>query len=244
MPENLMGQPDEQGEGVPPVVENSNLPRMTARGAGRSRRINGRIVRMPENPQPEQGASDTGGNRMAPMVEGFGGFPDQEPRPVGRSQSQGYLRLRLRVEHGQMAVMDAHRVEGPLIQPASLQHNFAYEVTVGARRVGVGSIPDLGVIRSVANPDGPPEQHGHYFTPMDRYDITVRIPEAELSLAELPQTEVALYEIEESAAGHPIQAGALRSQLGPQLREIARLKGIQLERLPQNAQGTLRATLR
>src|SRR5262249_62355133 len=90
-------------------------------------------------------------------------YADQDPRRA-RGRREQYVRLRLRLHSGRLTVVDSHLVDGPLAQARGFPGTNAYEVTLGDRLLHAGPLPDLGEQRSFANPEGPPEQHGHYIT--------------------------------------------------------------------------------
>ena len=75
-------------------------------------------------------------------------------------------------------------------------------------------------------------------------DFNVRVPQGRLSLADLPKTEIVLYRIKDRPPEVAIRSGPLSAQFGEQLREVARLKGIQLKSLPTAVQTKLKRALR
>lgn len=221
------------GRGVPPVIDNPRLARMTDK-AGRPRPIDGKIVLMAGEPKP-----DTGKQRRMPPVPPS--KPDRQPRerpdqvePSGSRETaqepQGYVRLRLRVEDGELSVVGAKAVEGPLVE-SKLQGSLAYEVTVGKKRVAAGAIPDAGERRSFPDPEGRGEMQGHHVAPLPAYDVNVRVPKEQVSAASLPRLEIALYRVKEPLPIERLEAGAIGPQFERELREVARIKGIQPEKL-------------
>lgn len=231
-------QPDRrwrQEEDAPPVVENPKLPRMDDRPR-RPRRISGERRMMADEPRPDKG---TKGRMSPPPQRGRTGrektprgSDDQEAkreRAAPKKGRESYVRLRLRVEGGDMAVVGIREVEGPLAQPEQLHGGLTYEVSVGDRRISVGSIPDVGVERSFPDPRRPEE--GHNITEVESYEVTVRIPTSELSRSALTRLEVALYRPKELTE-RPITQARMSDQFSRELREVARLKGLRREVLP------------
>src|SRR5262252_6107211 len=57
-------------------------------------------------------------------------LPDQSGlRPV--QPEEGYVRLRIRVDDGDMSIIDSTMVDSTLAQPPAIHGDFAYEVTEG-----------------------------------------------------------------------------------------------------------------
>lgn len=232
------------GRNVPPVVENDKLPRM-AEGPSTPRKIGGAVLLMPAEPKPDKGKQ-----KRMPAIRGRiaqppppqGELPDQEERkPV--ANAEGYVRLRLRVEDGELAVVGATAVEGPYIERTKLFGDMAYEVTLGGRRLAAGAVPDVGVMRSFPDPEGTPEQQGHFITEATSYEINVRVPKDEISLAALPAVEIALYRVKEDVPADRVGPAVLSEQFDRELREVARIKGIEPERLAEPVQAELREAL-
>src|SRR5260370_30582625 len=134
------------------------------------------MAAVPEHQRPQQGA----GGKQAYQPQ------QRKPGEQQPASNEGYVRLHMHVANGQMSVTGAQAVAGPLVQPQSLQHEHAYEATVGANRVAAESIPDLTERRSYPNPQGGPGHELHYITHASIYDFIVRIPRNTLSLTHLP----------------------------------------------------------
>jgi hypothetical protein len=238
-------KPERQDPDAPPVVDNPNRRLMDA-GPSRPRRINRAVLRMDSNPQPP---GDSGA-RMEPvpasMAQGFDEPPPPaEQQPAAAAQtSEGYVRLQMRVDNGVMSVVDAREVAGPLARPSSVANGFLYEVAQGARQVGVGAIPDLGISRSYPRPPGAPGQAGHHITVESSCEFAVRVQRQSLSLQALPRTRVVLYQVMGDVPIPASGAGLLGAQFGRELQAIAHLDGIHLDRLPETVQNSLRSALR
>lgn len=226
-----------------PKVENPKLGMMPEEPL-RPKAIKGRVLLMAEKPKADTGKTKRmSAFRKAKAVRASARRPDQKkpPAATGRAaaktakQPEGYVRLRMRVHNGDMTVVGAKAVEGPLVE-SKLQGDLAYEVTVGQKRVAVGAIPDAGEKRSFPHPTSrKAELRGHHVTPLDTYEVNVRVPKEEVSAAALPRLEVALYRVKKEL---PVEAAtaAVAGPIGPQyeheLREVGRLKGVKPDQLP------------
>jgi len=238
----------EQVKGGPPIVENAQLPRMGEVKLP-EKFINGAVVHMTMEAQTASGS-----NLMAPVPEhqipekgseGIQKFQPQQRKP-GEQQltsDEGYIRLHVYVTKGQMSVIGAQSVAGPLVQPQSLQHDHAYEAAVSTTRVAVESIPDLTERRSYPNPHAGPGQEGHYITNTDTYDFIVRISRKAFSLAQLPQLRITLYQVSDTAKFKSLDKQTLDTQFGQQVKEVAQLNGLRVEQLPAHVQESLRKAL-
>jgi hypothetical protein len=235
---------------TPPIVENPRLPKMPVQPAAASPApVGGKTLLMPA--QPKQDTARTG--RMTPFAtvpaakllqpkvrpEMKGG----EAMAEGSPKKEGYVRLRLRVSGDRVAVAGAAAVEGPLVSESKLDGDLAYEVLLGDKRVAVGSVPDAGVRRSFPAPRGQGEMQGHFVTEVPTFDVAVRIPASEVSLAALPKLDIALYRVKEELPTAPLEGRPLAEQFGRQLREVARLRGIRPDRLSEPIQVELRRAL-
>jgi len=106
---------------------------------------------------------------------------DQQPPERGGPRGGGgeyYVRLTVRVDDGTLSIVDSHTVDGPLAQTNAFHGPYAYEVTDGGRLLHAGAIPDLGMVRAFADPDGTPEQHRHHSYQQTSYEFDVRVPAA------------------------------------------------------------------
>ncbi len=160
-----------------------------------------------------------------------------------KQKPNAYLRLRLRVENSEISIVEARKVEGPLTMPYKIDGNLAYEVTVGSNKIAAGSIADVGVNRSFPNPQAPPGQEGHFFVELPSYEFNVRIPRESLSPSTLPNAEIAVYRVK-TPVSQSIGDEPLRSQFADELREVARLKGIPVKKLPKSIQSEIKRLFR
>jgi hypothetical protein len=243
--------------GAAPVVEDARLPRMGEREMP-PLRIGGRILLMQEQPPPDDGTR----NRMAAFRRTSGsaetrmpkaGYPAQQPpkpprrtRPTRRAAKQpreGYVRLRVLVDDGEMSIVGAKFVEGPLAAVETLPPGLVYEVTLGSRRIATGAIPDAGVWRSFPDPLGRPALEGHHITVTPRYEIAVRVPAEEMTISGLARMRIALYRWRGPGRVAPVAGRSLASQLKGRVDRIAALSGIRMTGLSRQAQAELRKAL-
>ena len=156
---------------------------------------------------------------------------DQVPRPAARRRAVdaggGYVRLRMRVEDGEMSIVDVHHVDSELVMPERLLGSNAYDVTLGERLLHADSVPDVGVSRSFPNPDpnAPPEQHGHHFHELSMYEFDVRVPVSDLSPEDLPEVAVSYFKLKETPEA-PVRREPLHSQFARETREVMRVTGL------------------
>jgi hypothetical protein len=220
------------GRGIGPVVGFPKLGVMTEKPA-RPLPIKGKQGRM---------APFTKATRTATLRE----FPEQKLGTIAKETTEkepaGYVRLRLLVRDGEVSVLSAKSVEGPLVE-GKIQGALAYEVMLGQKRVAAGAIPDVGEKRSFPVPKGRGQQSGHFVTPLESYEINVRIPKERVSLEALPRLEVALYRLkEELPVEHPdeLREIPLGMQFEKQVREVGRLKGFQPDKHAKSVAAQLR----
>jgi hypothetical protein len=223
------------GRGIEPVVRSSRLPRMTDENPP-AKPIGGRTLLMAAEPKADAGKT----RRMSAVSKATARQPKEHPEMKAPTRAaarrkDGYVHLRVRVsESGRLAVVGAQAVEGPLVS-SKLQGALAYEVALGGTPIASGSIPDAGEKRSFPAPDAEiPELRGHHVTRVPTYDVSVRVPKAEVPVAELPKLEIALYRIKEELPEEaPAMAAAapIGEQFERELRPVARLKGIRPEKL-------------
>jgi len=151
--------------------------------------------------------------------------------------------MRVRLEGGELSVQDIRRVDGPLVAHEELQGDLAYEVTVVGRRVASGSIPDVGIARAFPHPEPAPGMEGHKFVPALTHDVIVRVPSDAISLKALPRVDVAVYRVKEGPLPKTDDEQPLSARFTKELREVARLRGIDLAALPPDARAEARRAL-
>jgi len=153
------------------------------------------------------------------------------------------VRLRVLVQNGELSVVGAKFVEGPLAPMEILHPGLAYEMTLGSRRVAAGAIVDAGQWRSFPDPLGRPELQGHHITEVASYEIAVRVPAQELTMSALSKARITLYRWRGTGAAAPVAGRSLKAQLKGRVDTIATLNGIRLGRLSKKAQAELREAL-
>ena len=119
---------------------------------------------------------------------------DQEPARE-KENGDSYIALRLQVENGEIRVVGANVVAGPLVVPDTVRGGLSYEVTLRKRRLGLGDIPDVGVMRGFPPPDEDPEVRGHSVVETSGYSFTARIPNTELSRQDLADLNITVYRL-------------------------------------------------
>jgi len=156
--------------------------------------------------------------------------PDQERSPQALRGGEQYLRLTVRVDDGELSIVDSHLVDGPLAQATAFQGGFAYEVTDGSRLLHAGSIPDLGTVRGFAHPNGTLEQQRHHTYELSTYEFDARVPVPALRTADLSKVSIALYRVKQpekaDAPRGVISTESLAVQREGRFREIGRVVGV------------------
>lgn len=236
-------------ETTQPVVSNARLARMTE-SAPRPRKIDGKILKMIES--VDENATPAGKtDRMAkadikdedekPRKE----MPDQEGRKpdslTTAAADDGYVRVRMHVENGEITVIGAKAVEGPLTVQERVQAELVFEVTNNKRRISMGNILDVGVSRGFPDPQG--RATGHSIIPTPSFDFTVRVPKKEFSETSLSRLSVVVYRAK----------GTLPEEIGndkrgfaahEQLREVARMDGIKMDNLAGDVREQVRRAVK
>ena len=185
-------------------------------------------------PPVDAATTHAAGERPARKAAGRGAPPDlgdQQPARRRGPPALRYVRLRVRVEDGDFSIVDSDIVEGPLAQSATFEGGYAYEVTDGDRLLHAGSIPDLGVVRSFAHPNGTLEQQRHHTYALSTYEFNARVPADALKRASLAKTAVVLYRVKErpparAALASSLSAAPLGEQRARAMREVGRVVGL------------------
>ena len=238
------------GRGLKPVIENSKLPLMTEK-APRPRLISGKTVLMAAEPKPDTGKQ----RRMAAVTKtkvrvtqptSKRELPDMQGGTIVTSAAKdGYVRLQLRISGDRVSVVGAKAVDGPLVDRPRIFGSLAYDVTVGQKRIATGSIQDVGERRSFPNesPDAPPDQREHFISDVPTYEINVRVPASEVTMASLPRLNIRLYRIKEEVDARLATSGPLGDCFTRELREVGRVNGIKIEDLAAPHRAELRKAL-
>jgi hypothetical protein len=155
----------------------------------------------------------------------------------------GYVRVKVRLEKGQLSVIDLKQVPGPLAMPSGITRSYVYEVLLDEQQIALGSLPDLGVRRSFANRDVPGPEGKHHFAKLSTLEFFVRIPKGYVSTANLPKLNLVLHDVQD--APHRLTSlTPLQKQAGVRAVEVARLAGIRLEQLSPTVRPHLEEILR
>lgn len=232
----------------PPVIEN-HKKRPMGEGKARPRRIGGKLEYMPEGEPPAHAVDEPG--VMPPAPQDAAAYtppgPPPEMLPLEAKPPEGkeerYVRMRVRVQGDQMEVVGAWVVEGPLVRPEKLHAGLVYEVALGEKQVGLGSIPDAGVRRSFPPPEPIGEMKGHHIEEVPSYEFPVRVPQQELSVRGLPRLRISVYRIKGKVPERSPTDALLLDQFAEELRPVAELKGIRLKDLPEGVQEEIKNAL-
>lgn len=226
------GLPTEQSPTAPPVILAPSLPSMETVGEVKT------VLRNPL--LPIMGAGNFPPTRGIGQMESVPtrtppttGLPTkpQEPKDAPpTSASDGYVRMEVHFDKGQLSVVGLKRVPGPLALPSALIRGYAYEVILDDQQVGLGSLPDVGVQRAFANRDVEGPQGKHHFAKLPTFNFFVRIPAGYLVTANMSKLLVLLENVEE-APDRLTSLAPLGKQPGVKITEVGRLAGIQFEQL-------------
>lgn len=181
-------------------------------------------------------AFDRGAVRRPRQTKRAPEYADQQPptaRSGAKAPGEAYVRLRVRVSDGQLTIVDSHLVEGPLGQPTGFSGANAYEVTLDDRLLHAGALPDMGVQRSFANPEGPAEQHQHFVTDRGVYEFSARVPAHEVTPETVGQIAVRLHRVKDAARTDRLSAAPLGRQFGREIRQVAEVVGLPDSALPE-----------
>jgi hypothetical protein len=185
--------------------------------------------------KPRVDAKTARAARTAPPPIEAGGWPElgeqRQARRAAARKGERYVRLQIRVENGQMSVVDSHVVDGPLAQTATFEGRYAYEVSASGRLLHAGSIPDVSVVRGFAHPNGTLEQRRHHTYELASYDFHARVPAGALDRSILPRIAVVLYRVKEhpptrAPIARALSPDPLGVQLERELREVGRVVGL------------------
>ena len=217
--------PDKPGPDEPGDIP-SGAGSRKGKGAPPRRPIKGKML---VKPKPGAGQASAGAaKRGADRVE----RGDQVPAARRTRTPERYVRFRVHVEDGEASIIDSHLVASPLVTPATIHGEYAYEVTDGTRLLHAESIPDLGQFRSFPDPEGSREQRGHHITDLWSYDFDARVPAEELVRDALPNIDIVLHRVKEQTTMRLVPNQPLGAQFERELREVTRVQGIPHRLLP------------
>jgi hypothetical protein len=180
-----------------------------------------------------------GAARPAPQHDGGA----QKPRDQhAQASPEGYVRLQLHYNDGNLSVIGAKSVDGPLLNPAAVIEGYAYDVMIGERQISLGSIPDVGGRRAFANRDVTGREGKHRFFRVSEFDFFVRIPYANFTAEDLPRLKIVLQKVQ-NAPGRLTPGVAIARHAEVEAEEVARLSGVSLEATPEPVRAQLRDIL-
>jgi hypothetical protein len=157
--------------------------------------------------------------------------------------SDGYMRMEIHSENGQLSIVGAQSVDGPLAQPEKITTGLVYEATVDNQQVALGSLPDANISRAFANSDVPDYHGKHRVTLRTSYNFFVRIPKSQLTAVTMPKLNIVLHNV--TSAPDLVKPGILLSQqTGILHQEVGRISGINLASLPVEIKPLLQNLLR
>jgi hypothetical protein len=167
-----------------PIVNAPGLPMMEAIGRVTTVRRNSLLPTM----GTDFAAAPTGENLMTRVqamsdTPPWSGQGPQKPKAdqTAPSSTEGYVRVELHSANGQLSVVGASEVPGPLTIPSAVINGLAYEVLLDDQQIALGSIPDVALRRAFANRDVPGPEGKHRFIQVPAFDFFVRIPKAHVS---------------------------------------------------------------
>lgn len=225
-----------------PIVENAKLPEMDD---STKRKTPPKGSRLMDDAVKNEKAMMSGDNKdggfMKPApkelstknIASPGKMDEQEELPKAHSKvkGEGYVRLRLRVTGDKISVVGARTVEGPLVTPEKIHSGLIYEASYDQKRIGFGWIAEAAESRSFPPPEPAPGQEGHHITELSSFEFNARITKEEFAKANLPDVEVSVYRVKEEPKSKVISSDKLGEQFSRELREVAHLKGINLNKL-------------
>jgi hypothetical protein len=139
--------------------------------------------------------------------------------------------VEIHAANGQLSVIGASEVPGPLTIPSAVINGLAYEVLLDDQQIALGSMQDAGLRRAFANRDLPGPEGKHSIEKFQPSTSFVRVPKAHLSGANLPKLSIVLHNVRQTP-DRLVPATALQRQSGAETNEVARLSGLSLEKLP------------
>ncbi|HSK17771.1 MAG TPA: hypothetical protein VK912_01425 [Longimicrobiales bacterium] len=257
------GRPERQGDGAP-IVEDPRLPRMGSDAAPSTElmlpeeRLVGSADAATLPPPLSLKVEAQAGEHMAPFRDEdaeddapLGRGEQKERGGAGRDQhdttkgrSEGYLRLRVRLENGSLSIVGAREVEGPLAFDDSMRGALVYEVRADDRRIGLGSVPDAGEMRSFPSPEPKEGQIGHHVVPLRATEFNIRIRTEDLPPAALDRLSIDVYEMKSVPERPHVSAEPLHKQFTNEARLVARMQGLTPEGLDPRIREDLKRALR
>jgi len=173
------------------------------------------------------------------------GYQEQKEKLIRKKPGTGYVVLRMRVQNGQISVIGSRKVDGEFLEHENLiQNGITYEAFVKDERISIGSVPDYGEQRSFARPEGDPSQEGHHITILPGFDFNVKIAANRIAFKDLPMLKLNLYVFKEHVPAIALSAAPLKEQFSKEVRLVAAMDGINVERLQKDVAASLRSTFK
>lgn len=221
------------------VIDNPNAPSMIAEPMKEPMRprpgLSVMATKVPDRPL----STADGRQVMLAFKPSAPGGRNDEHKPKGAMTAResdindqpgpGYIRLRVRVTDGEMRVVGAQRVEGPLLQTTSFTGEHAYEVTLDGKLVAREGIADMGVSRSYPRP-GSVE---HHVADRPTTEFNIRVPLDRVPVTALGRLRLSLFRFPD-ALPRTI-TGTISQQLGQQARVVARVEALSQGRIEPEA---------
>jgi hypothetical protein len=205
---------------------------------------------MAEEPSPSRAKKNT----MEPMpkrtAKASQGAKDLEEQVAGDAASEeagegrGYIRLRLRVDDGDVSIRDARFVGGPLTKLNEVvTPGLNYEARIGRRRVAVGDVPDPTQWRGYPDPAGRAGLEGHHMVEQTSYDFTVRIPADKIGASSLGDLRVDLFRWRGRGPDDHIDISELGKEPKGAVERLATFRGVEREEIPSRVEENLKSAL-
>lgn len=153
--------------------------------------------------------------------------------PVGDDGAMGYVRMRVRLDNGELSILDSHLVEGPLREGAAFVGGYAYDVTLGDELLHAGPTPDLGERRSFIAPNPAAGEDMHHITEVSEAIFTVRVPAEKLTRSSLGDVRVRLFRLKDEAAEGRLVPEPLDRRFPDAVRVVAETRGLPTKVLPR-----------
>jgi hypothetical protein len=127
------------------------------------------------------------------------GAPAGSPNVNTMTPTDSYIRMQVRLQDGKLSVLEAHEVQGPLVQPDTLMHGLVSEVLIDNRRIAVGVHPEANISRSFEEPGHGPG--AHHTSARRNIEFAVRVPTAALRGVDPRKVTLSIFEVHEHPSG-------------------------------------------
>lgn len=234
-------------QGASPIVNNSKLPTMDGiekLGVEKSSLAgkNEMQTSLESRKKVQSPKSNQKGNFMKPFkspdkkekykeeVQSENLFEPQKEASAPRKkedQEEGYIRLQLRVENGEIWIIGVRAVESSLLQEESVHGGeLGYEIRLADQRLALGSIPDFGEMRGFPPPHPTEDMHGHQIIKQLENKFTVRILRKHFTEDNAKRLEISVFRIKGDVDFKCLSPDKSVLVQSDNLRNIAHLKGV------------------